>query len=84
MKNSEMVALALAGVALWLIANKSRAAVVTTVAGTNPSAAITPKEIFTGALPGQPGYSWRYFTDGTVIDPSGAYYKDGALVWSPA
>lgn len=27
---------------------------------------------------------WRYYTDGTSISPEGKYYKDGALVWSPA
>lgn len=25
---------------------------------------------------------WRYFSDGTAIDPSGNYYSGGALVWS--
>lgn len=41
-------------------------------------------EITNAAQPGQEGYGWRYFSDGTVIDPSGAYYKDGKLIWSPA
>lgn len=27
---------------------------------------------------------WRYYTDGTAIGPDGKYYKEGALVWSPA
>jgi hypothetical protein len=27
---------------------------------------------------------WRYFTDGTAIDPQGNYYQNGALIWSPA
>ena len=27
---------------------------------------------------------WRYFTDGTAIDPQGNYYSNGALIWSPA
>lgn len=35
------------------------------------------------ALPGQPGWGWTYYTDGTAIDPQGCYYKDGAQVWCP-
>lgn len=40
-------------------------------------------EIFTGANKGAVGYGWRYFSDGTSISPSGAYYSNGQLVWSP-
>lgn len=36
------------------------------------------------AQPGQEGYGWQYFTDGTVIDPSGNYYRDGQIIWSPS
>lgn len=36
-----------------------------------------------GILPGQPGYGWRYFEDGTAIDPAGNYYSGGVVVWSP-
>lgn len=35
-------------------------------------------------LPGQPGYGWQYFNDGTSIAPDGSYYKDGAPIWSPS
>lgn len=35
------------------------------------------------AQPGEPGYGWQYFTDGTAIAPNGEYYKDGEPVWSP-
>ena len=40
-------------------------------------------EISNPAQPGQPGYGWRYFSDGTTISPNGEYYKDGQPVWSP-
>lgn len=33
--------------------------------------------------PGDPGYGYQYFSDGTVITPEGDYYKNGELVWSP-
>lgn len=32
---------------------------------------------------GQFTNGWRYFTDGTAIDPQGSYYLNGQLVWSP-
>lgn len=34
--------------------------------------------------PGQEGYGWQYFSDGTSISPGGDYYQGGNLVWSPA
>lgn len=40
-------------------------------------------EIFTGAKGNQPGVGWRYFSDGTSIDPSGVYYMNGVEVWAP-
>ncbi|HYD63329.1 MAG TPA: hypothetical protein VEC35_23435 [Noviherbaspirillum sp.] len=39
-------------------------------------------EITNPALPGQIGYGWRYFSDGTAIDPNGNYYLKGAPIWS--
>lgn len=41
------------------------------------------REISNPAQPGQTGYGWRYFSDGTTISPNGEYYKDGQPVWSP-
>lgn len=43
----------------------------------------SPEQIFNGALPGQPGYGWDYFTNGVTIDPDGNYYMNGRQVWSP-
>lgn len=46
-------------------------------------------EITNPAGPGEEGYGWRYFTDGTVISPTGTYYYqdeyggDYKPVWSP-
>lgn len=34
------------------------------------------------ALPGQPGWAWQNFTDGTSISPEGDYYLHGTLIWS--
>lgn len=38
-------------------------------------------EIENNALPGQSGYGWRYFTDGTAISPDGTYYYKGQMVY---
>ena len=40
-------------------------------------------EIPNTAQPGEFGYGYRYFSDGTVIDPYGNYFKDNQLIWSP-
>lgn len=40
-------------------------------------------EIRNDDVPGQPGYGWRYFSDGTSIGPDGSYYKDGSLIYTP-
>jgi hypothetical protein len=41
------------------------------------------KEIVNNALPGQNGYGWKYYDNGTAISPDGKYYYQGNLVWSP-
>lgn len=43
-----------------------------------------PNVIDTGTLPGQPGYGWEYFDDGTAISPEGVYYYQGREVWRPS
>lgn len=43
----------------------------------------TPGEVANSALPGQPGYGWSYYDNGTAISPDGEYYFNGELVWSP-
>lgn len=75
MKNSHMIALGLAAVAVYMIV-KSRGQ-------DNPLAALSQKaaEVFDA---GGKAFSngWRYFTDGTSIDPGGNYYREGQLIWS--
>ncbi len=36
------------------------------------------------ARPGDDAYGWQYFDNGTVIDPNGAYWLNGAMVWAPS
>jgi hypothetical protein len=38
------------------------------------------------STPGQPGYGWEYFSDGSnnvTISPEGVYYYNDQMVWSP-
>jgi len=42
-------------------------------------------EITNPALPGQTGYGWRYFSNGTAIGPDGKYYnQDGQVAYDPS
>lgn len=54
---------------------------VTTTSDTTSGNTVT--EISNPALPGQVAYGWRYFTDGTAIDPQGNYYYQGEKVYDP-
>lgn len=37
-------------------------------------------EIVNTALPGQPGWGWHYYSNGTAIDPAGNYYFEGVRI----
>jgi hypothetical protein len=75
MKNGELIALGLAAVAVYMIW-KSQAG---KGAGTAAVADWT-KEIF-DLGGGSFGNGWRYFDNGTAIDPSGNYYLNGQMVY---
>lgn len=75
MKRDYLILAAAAGVALYLV-NKAgglQSAVAKAVQGAT--------EILNGGARFNNG--WRYFSDGTAIDPFGRYYKGGQLIWSP-
>jgi hypothetical protein len=42
------------------------------------------QQIWNDDVPGQPGYGWNYYNDGTAIGPDGTYYRDGQPIWSPS
>jgi hypothetical protein len=70
MKQDEMLVLGLAAIAVWLIV-KGRGAATGKPAG------------WVDKINVDNDGGWQYFTDGTVIDPSGAYWSNGVKVWSP-
>ena len=45
----------------------------------------TPIEILnTATKPGDPGWGWKYYSDGTSIGPDGKYYHKGQQIYDPA
>lgn len=88
MKNDTLIILAAAGVGLWLVSRMTQTPVRTATAtslnnGGQVNTAGYPRQIFSTVLPGQEGYGWQYYTDGTAIGPDGSYYQNGQKVWSP-
>lgn len=85
MKNSEVIMMLLAAavvVGLGLVlTRKADAATGVPNAGTSGSPDQNwTVEIPNNALPGQPGWAWRYYSNGTAIDPEGRYYFNGVRV----
>lgn len=74
MKTDELIALALAGIALWMILKSNKATA-------KDSDYVT--DIANASTPGDAAFGWQYFSNGTVVDPNGAYWKDGRIVWAP-
>ena len=40
-------------------------------------------EVTNTAGEGDPGYGWKYYSDGTAISPDGVYYFQGNQVYDP-
>lgn len=78
MKQTDLIVLGLAGVAVYMIAKSAKGGPT----ATRPlgSAADAVKEVFDSAGRAFDN-GWRYFTDGTSIDPSGNYYSGSQLIW---
>lgn len=66
--NQKTILLAVGVFALFLIANRK------------PKAAKAHSEWAEEIFYGDPN-GWKYYTDGTAIDPDGNYYKNGALIY---
>jgi hypothetical protein len=81
MKQTEMIALGLAAVAVYLIVNTDKKTTTATSGGTLRGVGAAVSEIFDTAGKAFAN-GWRYFSDGTAIDPKGNYYQGGQLIWS--
>lgn len=79
MNKTEMIALGLAGLALFLIVQAKKPATKA------PAKAPAKPAGWVGEILDQSGRSfmngWRYFDNGTAIDPAGNYYQDGQMIW---
>lgn len=80
MKQTELIVLALAGLAVYMI-TKNKAGAATGGNGALGTVASFTNEIFDSAGKAFSN-GWRYFTDGTSIDPQGNYYSGGQLVYT--
>ncbi|WP_228892549.1 hypothetical protein [Pseudoduganella aquatica] len=74
LNDSYLILLVGLGAAAYLMKTPAK-----TTTPTKTPAASGPQEI---RVDGD-AHGWRYFTDGTAIDPYGTYYKDGLPVWNP-
>ena len=91
MKSDTIIILAAAAAGLYAVAHMTRPAAAGTprpgasgTAGALNNYGNAPiTEINNTALPGQQGWGWTYYSDGTAIDPQGRYYYQGQMVWSP-
>lgn len=77
MKKDSLILVGAAGIALYLVvkAGSVKGAVAKVQQGATEILDSLGKRFSNG---------YRYFSDGTVIDPSGAYWKNGQMVWAPA
>lgn len=83
MKTDDILILAAAAGAVWFILTRGASLVKTSPA---PVAQSGKPAGWTSEIYDSDGSSfsngWRYFDDGTAIDPAGNYYSGGQLVWS--
>lgn len=88
MNKDTVLILAAAGFGLWYVTKMTRTRPMAMGAsslnnGGNVVIPSTTKQIFNNDVPGQPGWGWQYYTDGTAIGPDGSYYQGGQKIWSP-
>lgn len=81
MKQNEIIVLGLSAVAVYLIA-KSKGVKVPTFTRSAPAPTYDRATEILSSSGASFDNGWRYFSDGTAIDPSGSYYKNGQMIWS--
>lgn len=81
MKQSDLIVLGLAGLAVYMIWQSQKPKTTSTgTSGQRAGLDTFVDEIFNSS--GRPfDNGWRYFENGVAIDPSGNYYRDGQMVW---
>lgn len=86
MKQQNLIVLGLAGVALYMIVKTPAGKkALQSVTGTASNGLRDMSQTVTEVLDNTGkafSNGWRYFNDGTAIDPAGNYYQGGQLIWS--
>lgn len=82
MKQSEIIALGLAAVAVYMILQARKPAAQVAAAQSGKPAGWISEVLGLGGSAF--GNGWRYFDNGVAIDPSGNYYQNGAMVYQAA
>lgn len=80
MKQNDLIVLGLAGVAVYMIVKSQKGSTTGIDAGLRDLSKTVSEIMDTTGKTFANG--WRYFTDGTAIDPAGNYYQGGQLIWS--
>jgi hypothetical protein len=80
MKNAELIALGIAAVAVYILTTAKPKTAVTSADYKQPAGASEIMDSIGNAFTN----GWRYFSDGTAIDPAGSYYSNGSMIWSPS
>ena len=78
--DQKLLMIAVAAAAAYFIASKT-ASTKTPTAKTNTRTPVDPRA--TGGTLVSEWNGWKYYSDGTAIDPFGAYYLRGVKVWDP-
>jgi hypothetical protein len=91
MKIDTLVIIAAAGAGLYFMSRTLKNSVPTaytpprqggTASSLNNGGNLPTMQVSNTALPGDPGWGWTYYNDGTAIGPNGDYYFQGQKVWS--
>lgn len=81
MKQTELIALGLAAVAVYLIAKSKGVQGVASAPRTTTGTTFDKVTEILDSAGKAFSNGWRYFSNGTSIDPKGNYYKGNQLVW---
>lgn len=87
MKNDNLILIAAAAVGLYFVSKSAKGMGMGMGASGGTSPSVTGSSRTTAipntALPGQPGWGWMYYSDGTSIGPDGKYYSGSTEVYDP-
>lgn len=81
MKQENLIVLGLAGVAVYLIAKSKGVKLAMPTLKTKAATTYDKVSEILNTDGSAYDNGWRYFSDGTAIDPLGNYFKDNKMIW---